>query len=100
MYAIKAVVIIMAVLIVVGIVAVVWAMFNLNSPARDGGSSNVAELTDKLSLRLPAGCEIAGMELDGDHLAVRTEGSRGDTDCERIYIVDLASGEVISTLAR
>jgi hypothetical protein len=92
----------MAVLIVVGIGAVIWALFNIESPSGggSGGDSNVAELTDKLSLGLPAGCEIAGMEIDGKRLAVRTESSSRTADCGQIYIYDLTSGELISTVER
>lgn len=97
MRAIKAVVIIMAVLIFVGLIAVVWALFNLNKPA---DNRDAAKLAAELSLELPAGCEIAGMELDGGRLAVRTTGTRSAPDCERIYIVDLSRGEVVSIVER
>ena len=97
MRALKAVVIGMAVLIVVALVAVVWAIFNLKTPA---GNRAAAELAENLSLGLPAGCEIAGMELDGARLAVRTAAIVGAGDCARIYIVDLSSGNVVSTVAR
>lgn len=95
--AIKAVVIIMAVLIFVGLVAVVWAIFNLNKPT---GNRDVAKLAAELSLELPAGCEIAGMELDGGRLAVRTTGPQSAPNCERIYIVDLSRGKVVSIVER
>lgn len=101
MRAVKIVVILMAVLIFAGMIAVVWALFNLKKPA---GNRDIAKVAGELSLGLPAGCKIAGMELDGQRLAVRTEGLPGGpqaaVDCERIYIVDVASGDVISTLAR
>jgi len=95
--AVKIVVIVMAVLIFVGMIAVVWALFNLNKPT---GDRDIAKVAGELSLGLPAGCIIAGMELDGQRLAVRTEGPSDAADCERIYIIDLDSGDVISTLAR
>jgi hypothetical protein len=93
----KAVVIVMAVLIFVGLIAVVWAIFNLNKPTED---RDVARLPAELSLELPAGCEIAGMELDGGRLAVRTTGAPSAPDCERIYIVDLSRGEVVGIVER
>jgi hypothetical protein len=40
------------------------------------------------------------MELDGERLAVRTKGAQIAPDCERIYIVDLSRGEVISVVER
>jgi len=100
--ALKAVVVVMAVLIVVGVVAVVWAIFNLQTPAdnRPSDNSNIAQLTETLSLGLPAACVIAGMELDGQRLAVRTKGPPGVAECERIYIVDLSGGNVVSTVGR
>lgn len=106
MRVVKGLVIVMAVLIFVGMVAVVWAIFNLNKPAdnRPSDKSDITTIADKLSLGLPAGCEIAGMELDDDRLAVRTTdpqgGPQSTSDCERIYIVDLTTGDVISTVAR
>ncbi len=99
MHALKAVVIILAVLIVVALVAVIWAIFNLDTTAdtRPPDDSNVAELAEPLSLGLPAGCKIVAMELDGRRLAVRTEGP---AECERIYIVDLTRGNVVGTVGR
>ena len=97
MRALKAVVIVMAVLIFVGLIAVVWAIFNLNKPA---DNRDVARLAAELSLELPAGCETAGMDLDGGRLAVRTTGARSAPNCERIYIVDLSRGEVVSIVER
>jgi len=101
---IKGVVIGLAVLILIALGGVVWAIFNLNNPADNrAGETNDATTTSKiaetLSLGLPAGCEIAGMELDGRRLAVRTAGSVGTADCGRIYVVDLSSGAVITTVA-
>ncbi len=97
MRALKAVVIVMAVLIFVGLIAVVWAIFNLNKPTED---RDIARLASELSLELPAGCEIAGMDLDGGRLAVRTTGARSAPNCERIYIVDLSRGEVVGIVER
>lgn len=87
----------MTVMIFVGLIAVVWAIFNLKKPA---DNRDAAEVAGELSLGLPAGCEITGMELDGGRLAVRTTGPQGVAGCERIYIVDLSRGEVISTVER
>ncbi len=98
--ALKGLVIVMAGLIFVGLVAVVWAIFNLNKPADNRDVAKITEIAETLSLGLPAGCQIAGMELDGRRLAVRTTGPQSAADCARIYIVDLSSGEVVSTVAR
>ncbi len=97
MRAIKAVVIIMAVMIFVGLIAVVWAMFNVKNPAE---KRDVAKVAVELSLELPAGCEIADMDLEGGRLAVRTTGPQGAPKCERIYIVNLSRGEVVSIVER
>lgn len=97
MRALKAVVIIMGVLIFVALGAVVWAILNLETP---GDSRPVADLVEELSLGLPAGCEIAGMNLDGERLAVRTAGAPGSTDCARIYIIDVTRGAVIGQVVR
>lgn len=104
MRVIKGVVIGLAVLIVMALGAVVWAIINLNEPA-DNRSSAISdeertrEIAETLSLGLPAGCEIADMELNGRRLAVRTTGPSGANDCARIYVVDLSSGAVITTVA-
>jgi len=92
----------MGLLIVAGVAAVVWGIVNLDKTggARPSGDREVAELTDKLSLGLPAGCDIAGMELDGERLAVRTAGAPGAAGCGRIYIFDLTNGALISTVER
>jgi hypothetical protein len=101
-HALKAVVIVLAVLIVVALVAVIWAIFNLDKTAdtRPPTDSNIAEWADPVSLGLPAGCKIVAMELDGRRLAVRTEGPPGVAECERIYIVDLSRGNVVGTVER
>jgi hypothetical protein len=98
---IKGVVIGLAVLIVVVLGAIVWSIINLNQPAdnRSGAISDAGrtgEIAETLSLDLPAGCEISDMELNGRRLAVRTTGLG---DCARIYIVDISSGVVITTVA-
>ena len=99
MRGVKGLVIVMAVLIFVGIIAVVWAIVNIEKPASKSDAAQIAKIAETLSLGLPAGCEIAGMELDGRRLAVRTAGSVGAADCARIYVVDLSSGDVITTVA-
>lgn len=87
----------MAVLIFGGVIAVVWAIVNIEKPVEN---RDVAKIAETLSLGLPADCEIADMEIDGRRLAVRTVGPSGATDCTRIYIIDLSSGDVITTVAR
>ncbi|NKB48929.1 MAG: hypothetical protein GKS02_06140 [Alphaproteobacteria bacterium] len=108
MRVIKGVVIGLAVLIFVALGAVVWAIFNLNSPddnraADNNGAGNndaaaAGRIAETLSLGLPAGCEIADMELNGRRLAVRTAGLAGASDCARVYVIDLSSGAIINTV--
>ena len=97
---VKAVVIVLAVLIVVVLIAIAWVVVDAEEPVATRNAVEVAKIAESLSLGLPAGCEIAGMELDGRRLAVRTAGSAGTSDCARIYVVDLSSGDVITTVSR
>ena len=102
MRAIKVVVIMLAVMIVIALLAVIWAIFNLDTPAEAPSDSQrtIAELSDPVSLGLPEGCVIADMQLDGARLAVRTEGPPDVAACERIYIVNLNRGIVVRTVER
>lgn len=97
MRVVKGLVIVMAVLIFVGLGAVVWKITNFEEPVV---SRDVAKIAETLSLGLPPGCEIAGMELNGRRLAVRTAGTSGAADCAQIFIIDLSSGDVITTVVR
>lgn len=89
-------------MIVIVLVAVIWAIFNLDTTADSpsDGARDIAELADPVSLGLPAGCVITDMQLDGSRLAVRTEGPPGVTRCERIYIVSLNRGSVVRIVER
>jgi len=96
--AVKAVVIILAILIVIALGAVLWAIVGLRTPA---DNPPVASRQDpmSLSLALPPACAIADFELDGRRLAVRAAGPAEIAECQRIYIVDLGSGQVVTTVA-
>ena len=102
MRAVKAVVIILGIMIVIALVAVIWAIFNLDKTADtpSADSRTLSELAEPVSLGLPEGCVIADMQLDGARLAVRTEGPPGVAACERIYIVNLNRGTVVRTIER
>lgn len=102
MRALKAVVIVLAVLIVVALVAVIWATFNLDKSTDTprAQTDGVVEQAAAVSLGMPAACAIADMELDGTRLAVRTEGPPGVAECDRIYIVNLSRGSVVGTVGR
>lgn len=93
--ALKVAIVVMAVLIVVAVGAIVWAIVNLKKPS---DNHPAAARSDNISLGLPAGCEIADMTLDGKRLAVRTAGS--GADCARVYVVDVSSGRIVATVAR
>ena len=100
MQAIKAVVIILAVLIVIALGAVIWAIFNINDD--DGNRSSRETGGDpadwKLSLDLPSGCDIAAVEVVGRRLAVQTAGATGTEGCGHIYIVDPSRGTITGTV--
>ena len=88
----------MAVLIFVGLIAVVWAIVNIDKPAAKGDAAQITKIAETLSLGLTVGCEIVDMEIDGRRLAVRVAGLSDAGDCARIYIVDLSSGNVVTTV--
>ncbi len=103
MRALKGLVIVLAVLIVIAMVAVMWAIFNLVGPEDSRPVATLppeTEALEEISLELPAGCEIASAELDRSRLAIHTTGSTGGDDCDRVYIVDLSRGEVVSIVTR
>jgi hypothetical protein len=96
------IVIFLGILLVLGFAVVVgtivYRLANSDEPAAAEISPAVIEgaeaarLLEAISLSLPEGSEIIGHDLDGGRLAIRFRGA-GRTE---IWIVDLASGEVIS----
>lgn len=95
----------MALLLVVGFVAVIGRVVYLVSrpPAQAsavvqaaggpaGGTSAASPLQSEAALDLPADASIRGLSLAGDRLAVHYSSPRGDG----ISILDLASGRVVS----
>ena len=86
MRALKALVIIMGVLIVVGTGVVIYTVAKRVSQSGRPAAGPVAA-----SLVLPAGCSIAEMTAIGDRLALRLAG---DGDCRQILLVDPANGAI------
>ena len=86
MRALKALVIIMGGLIVVGTAVVIVTVARRVSPAGRPTSAPVAA-----GLTLPAGCSVAEMTTIGDRLALRLEG---DGDCRQILLVDPATASI------
>ena len=110
----KAVVIVMAVLIFVGLGVLVWGLFNISS--KDGGAPLIAEPAGtgnpkafgqvplsqvplgqvplgRVSLGLPPGCDIAEAAADAGRLIVRTS-------CGEVRVVDLATGKTLGVIER
>ncbi len=94
---IKGLVIFMSVLIFLGLIALVWTIFNLNKSTNNINNSTPPE---KISLGMPDSCEITEMKLNTKFLTVRTDSSNKSIECDQIYIINLSKGQVISTVGR
>jgi hypothetical protein len=92
MQALKALVIGMAVLIVVGMIVVIVTIANRLGKGRAPAAPAAAVAA---TVELPAGCSVAGMAAAGDRLALRLDGSG---DCRQILLVDPASGRLVGRL--
>ena len=101
----KFVVVGMAVLIVAGLGAVMWKLFDLAGPRSTGVVSVKPSIVDvkpmltaetalspEFELALPKGSNIRSLSLDGNRLAVHYERVQG----AEIAILDLESGKVLS----
>jgi len=85
---------VMTALIVVGVVAVVWRIATFSG---DGAAAFVPQI----SLGLASDCTIASLSVgdgtrDDARLAIVTVTGPGD--CNAIYVIDLASGAVMTTV--
>ncbi len=89
MPALKLLVAAMGVLIVLGLGAVAWRSYDLLS-----GGDKPRDFGD-VRLGLPAGCRIIEARPDGGRLIVQAGEGGG---CERVYILDIATGEVLGTI--
>jgi hypothetical protein len=88
MQALKALVILMAVLIVAGMALLVYGLVTRTGGSGEGGVTS-------LDLAVPEGCRIAGSELDGERLVIRLDGL-AERDCQQVLVVDLAGGRLIA----
>ena len=93
MQALKAVVIGMAVLIVIGMVVVIVTIANRLGKGPTPAAAPAAAVA--ASLVLPAGCSVVEMTAVGDRLALRLAGSG---DCREILLVDPRSGALAGRL--
>ena len=91
MRALKALVIVMGVLIVVGTGVVIVTVARRVSHVAHPAAAPIAATLD-----LPAGCGVAEMTSVGDRLALRLAG---DGDCRRIILVDPATGATTGHIA-
>jgi len=88
MAVLKLLVAVMSVLIVLGLSAVAWRSYDLISAGetpRDFGD---------VRLNLPAGCSINEARPEGKRLIVQACEAAN----QRIYIIDLATGELMGTI--
>jgi len=93
MKALKALVIGMAVLIVLGLGAVIAKIV-----ADSGGATASADDLGTLHLGLPDACRIAQIATVDDHLVVRADGPAG-AGCGELVVVDPEAGAVVGRIA-
>jgi len=91
MQALKALVILMAVLIVAGMALLVYGLVTRTGGGPGGMDGGAASL----DLAVPEGCRIAGSALEGEHLVLRLDGL-AERDCQQVLVVDLAGGRLIA----
>lgn len=85
----KAVVIVLGILLVVGFGALMAAIVIRSVSPRE------AEPSVPVSVVLPANARIVDLALDGDGLALRIEGANGET----IVVIDLTTGRIRREIA-
>ncbi len=93
MQAIKAMVIGMGVLIVVGMGILVYGLTSQYEPAADGGDAAAAFGTIRATL--PSGATVQGTDLDGDTMLVRLGLPDGSV---QIMVFRLSDGRQIGTI--
>ena len=94
MQALKALVILMAVLIVAGMALLVYGLVTRTGPGGEGGMGEGGRVTS-LDLAVPEGCRIAASALEGERLVLRLDGL-AERDCQQVLVVDLAGGRLIA----
>ena len=98
MQSIKALVIFMGLLILVGLGLLVYGMVNQVSEVAgpdDPAAPNTPGGFDEVEIPLPTGCSVVETRIDGDRLIVRTDGPDSYEPCQKIIIIDLESGEIL-----
>jgi len=93
MKALKALVIGMAVLIVLGTGAVIAKLV-----AESGRATAAGEPFGTVHLGLPDACRIAGVTAADDRLVVRAEGP-AEAGCGELFVVDPGEGAVVGRIA-
>ena len=95
----KALVIGMGVLIVVGVIGLAVAIYQrgqvLDQRAAESRSAPALRSFGVRRLALPAGAEIIETVAEGDRLILRV---RGEDGAQRIVAIDLVSGETLGTI--
>ncbi|MDP6805971.1 MAG: hypothetical protein QF902_11685 [Rhodospirillales bacterium] len=99
MRALKALVIGMGILIVVGMALIAYGLY---SKATDPGFAPFSTDDDptpafgEASITLPSGCTIVEVQPDGARLYLRI--GPPINDCERVIVLDALSGEILGTV--
>ena len=91
MQALKAAVILMGVLILAAFGLVVYMLLGRIADGPAGDKFGTRDLD------MPAGCELAAAESDGERLVIRLTGLP-ERDCQQVILVDPASGDEIGRL--
>ena len=96
----KAVVIVMGILIVIGMAALGYGIYQKAKeldlgPEKTAPKGGFSEKT----LPIPAGCKIVEMEPDGARLYIRLDSENApNRKCTKILVVDTATGKITGSL--
>ncbi len=115
----KGLIVVMTVLIVAGLALVVWRVSTIGGPeagpeaGKEAGPETGPETGKdgaalaEIALDLAPGCRIAGIAALDGRLAVHVSGAgagagagpgEGETACDVIYLLDPASGDIVTTI--
>jgi hypothetical protein len=88
----RTLVIVLGMLILAAFAAVIWGIVVASN---DDGNGAITETLEERSLGLPsAACRIVRATTEGGLLTVVSDGPAGDPECNRVFVVDLASGRI------
>jgi hypothetical protein len=96
MRVLKLLVVVMGGMLVVGIIALGFAVkYRVDHPRPVAGATPAAATPNASTIDLPPGARVVGAEASGDRLVVRVELAGG---AQRLIVINLATGVPVSTV--